>query len=763
MPRVLRRSQTFRVGVCVAVGLSGLSAASATAQDDRPTIRAVRLSEPLRLDGELDEAVYQDVPPSSGFVQQMPVEGAPATEPTDAWVLFDDDTLYVGARLWDSAPPDEWVANEMRRDTPQLRNNDSLWVGLDTFHDRRNAVVFHTNPLGGLGDFAVTNEGNPNPDWNPVWDVRTARFDGGWTVEMAIPFKSLRYRPGPEQVWGIQLQRRIEHKNELGYLAAVPIAVGRGGIFRVSNYATLVGLEPPEGNRLFELKPYGIAGVTTDRLTDPPVENEWDADAGLDAKVGITNNLTADLTFNTDFAQVEADEQQVNLTRFDLFFPEKREFFLEGRGIFEFARGPRASRRNSALRQIGDPRGGGSVGGENTPVLFYSRRIGLENGVVVPIIGGGRVTGKVGPFDVGALNIQADEDEQESADVAATNFTVARVKRDILRRSSVGAIFTNRSVSTVGAGSNQAYGADATFSFYDNVNVVTYLARTQTEGVDDGDLSYQGQFTYSGDLFGLQAEHLLVEDNFLPEVGFLRRRNFRRSYGEGRYSPRPRSLERVRQFRLEGSFDYTVTANTGVLETRQSQVGFSTEFESGDRIGVSVLDSYERLSDKFEPGSGVIIPPGEYQFVDVEGTYFLGTQHRLTGLFTVRVGEYFDGTIRSAGFSRGRFEVTPQLSIEPTVSVNWVDTPYGAFRTDLVVSRATYTFTPRMFFSGLVQYNSAIDSISSNLRFRWEYRPGSELFVVYSEDQDTEPLRPDRSVELRNRGLVVKVTRLLRF
>ena len=203
------------------------------------------------------------------------------------------------------------------------------------------------------------------------------------------------------------------------------------------------------------------------------------ASAASNMSVGITNNLTADLTYNTDFAQVEADEQQVNLTRFNLFFPEKREFFLEGRGIFEFARGPTVSRSNSALRQIGDPTRG-FVGGENTPILFYSRRIGLENGVVVPIIGGGRVTGKVGPFDVGALNIQADD--EEAAGVAATNFTVARVKRDILRRSSVGAIFTNRSVSTVGPGSNQAYGGDATFSFFDNVSVVTYLARTQTEG-----------------------------------------------------------------------------------------------------------------------------------------------------------------------------------------------------------------------------------------------------------------------------------------
>ena len=758
----LWRRDLGRVTTLIASGLLSAVAVAAAPQDTAAprTVQAVRLSAALQIDGQLDEPVYRDIPAISDFVQQMPVEGDSATEETQAWVLFDDETLYISARLWDSAPPDEWVANEMRRDTPQLRDNDSFWVALDTFYDRRNAVTFHTNPLGGIGDFAITNEGNPNPDWNPIWDVRTGRFDDGWTLEMAIPFKSLRYRSGRTQVWGIQLHRRVQRKNEQDFFSPVPIAVGRGAIFRVSSYARLEGLEAPDGGRLVELKPYGIAGLTTDRLASPPVQNDADANAGVDLKIGLTNNLTADLTYNTDFAQVEADEQQVNLTRFNLFFPEKREFFLEGRGIFEFARGPSISRRNSALRQLGDPTRG-FFGGENTPTLFYSRRIGLEGGAVIPIRGGGRLTAKAGDFDVGALNIQTDDDVVSGA--RSTNFTVARLKRDILRRSSIGALFTSRSVSTVGQGSNQAYGADATFSFYDNVSVVSYLARTQTPGRDGEDLSYQGQFAYNGDAYGMQAEHLLVEDNFLPDIGFLRRKNFRRSYAEGRFSPRPQSLERIRQFRLEGSFDYTVTANTGQLETRQSQAGFVTEFESSDRIGVSVAENFERLSGPFEPGPGVVIPPGDYDFVDVEGTYFLGAQHRLTGLFTVRVGQYYNGTIRSAGFSRGRFEVTPQLSIEPTVSVNWIDTQQGAFRTDLVVSRVTYTFTPRMFFSGLVQYSSATNTVSSNLRFRWEYRPGSELFVVYSEDQDTDPLRPNRLVELRNRGLVVKLTRLFRF
>ena len=727
----------------------------------RATIRAVELPEGIRLDGQLDERAYFTVPAITGFIQQAPDEGAPATERTEAWIFFDAANLYVAARIWDSAPPSEWVANELRRDTRQLRQNDTFAVILDTFYDRRNAVAFYTNPLGALADFQITNEGNPNSDWNPIWDVRTGRFAEGWTVEMEIPFQSLRYRPGPSQVWGVQLRRNVRRKNEWAYVTPLPLSAGSGpgGIFRVSDAATLVGLDAPSGSRNLEIKPYAIGGVSTNLAATPPTRNARDGDAGLDVKYGITQNLTADFTYNTDFAQVEVDEQQVNLTRFSLFFPEKREFFLEGRGIFGFARGGVSGGFGGALRR---GRGGGFFGGGDAPTLFYSRRIGLQYGTVVPIVGGGRVTGKIGAFDIGALNIQTDDEVLAAAE--ETNFTVVRIRRDIFRRSSVGAMFTNRSVSLVGDGSSQAYGADATFSFYENVNLLAYVARTETPGHDGRDLSYQGRFNYAGDRYGFQAEHLVVEDNFIPEVGFLRRDNFRRSYGTARFSPRPRSLANIRQFRLEGSFDYIETADLGIVETRQSQLGFSTELENSDRFGVSVADNYEFLHDAFTPGPDhIAFPVGGYGFFDVEGSYSPGAQRRLNGTLTVRAGGYFNGSIRSVEFRQGRMEVTPRLSLEPSVSVNWIDSPQGSFRTDLAVTRVSYSFTPRMFFSGLVQYNSSTNTVSNNLRLRWEYSPGSELFVVYTEDRETDPLRPDRFSELRNRGFVVKMNRLFRF
>ena len=736
----------------------------------RVTVRAVRYDEGIDLDGVLDEPVYAAVPAITGFVQLMPDAGEPATERTEAWILFDDTNVYISARVWDSAPESRWVANEMRRDTSQLRQNDLFGVLFDTFYDRRNGFNFYTNPLGARADSQFTNEGNPNDDWNPVWDVRAGRFAGGWTVEMEIPFKTLRYRSEPPHIWGVQFRRAIRRKNEWAYLTQVPIAAGAGsgarGMFRISAAGSLVGLEPPPASRNLEIKPYAIGGVATDLAARPAIVDEASGDVGLDVKYGITQNLTADFTWNTDFAQVEVDERQVNLTRFPLFFPEKREFFLEGRGIFGFARGG----------VTGGPRppggggpGGGIFGDVNTPQLFYSRRIGLEraaDGVsrVVPIVGGARVTGKVGPFDVGALNLQAG-DERLSA-TEATNFTVLRLRRDILRRSSIGAMFTNRSVSRIAPGSSQAYGVDATFAFFDNVSFLAYLARTRVPGPDHRgrDTSYQGRFEYGADRYGVVLDHLLVEDNFLPEVGFLRRDNFRRSFVSARFSPRPRSIESVRQFNLEASLDYIVTADRGHLETRQNLLTFQTEFESSDRLMVTATDNYELLIEPFTPpGADFSIPVGGYGFADVQVAYGVGQQRRVNGQVAVRRGAYFGGDLTTVELTQGRVAVLPQMSVEPSVSFNWIDTPYGKFQTNLAVTRVNYAFNPRMFFSGLLQYNSADRSFGSNLRFRWEYSPGSELFVVYTDDRDvTGGLRPDRGWALRNRGLVVKINRLFR-
>ena len=473
----------------------------------RVVVRAIHLSEPLRIDGNLDEEVYRSTPPIGDFVQTVPREGQPATERTEAWVMFDGNYIYIAGKCYDSAPPDKWTANELRRDTNQLRQNDNFVVSLDTFHDRRNSYLFYANPLGGFSDLAITDESTPNLDWNPVWTVRTGRFPGGWTAEMAIPFKSIRYKSGVDQDWGLQLRRSVRRKNEWSHLTLLTAAAGGPtAIFRVSLYATLVGLDLPPASRNMDIKPYAISRVTTDTLRNPPLSNHPEGDIGLDMKYGLNANLTADITVNTDFAQVEVDEQQVNRTRFSLSFPEKRDFFLEGRGIFDFGRGGVGSGGMDAANST------------LTPSLFYSRRIGLNGNRVIPIDGGGRVTGKSGQFNIGLLNIQAGRDDVSAT--PATNFTVVRVKRDILRRSSIGLMATNRSNSAVVPGaSNQAYGADAFFSFFQNVGMGGYYARSDTPGLKQDNDSYQARFDYAADRYGVQAQYLKVGDNFgLPDV-----------------------------------------------------------------------------------------------------------------------------------------------------------------------------------------------------------------------------------------------------
>ena len=307
-----------------------------TRDESGVTIRAVGIDRPPRIDGSLDETVYVDIRPISGFTQIEPRNGSPASQQTEVWLLFDKAHVYVSARVWESEL-DRMVANEMRHDAGlSLSQNELLAVEFDTFYDHRNAYSFYINPLGGRGEGQVSNESQYNGNWNGIWESTTGRFEGGWTVEMAIPFKTLRYQPDEMQVWGFQVQRSNRWKNEVSYLAPSDPARGRSGFMLASLFATVVGIEVPPPAMNLDVKPYLVSDLTTDRGASPPLSNAADADLGLDVKYGVTESLVADFTYNTDFAQVEVDEAQINLTRFSLFFPEKREFFLENQGTFAF-------------------------------------------------------------------------------------------------------------------------------------------------------------------------------------------------------------------------------------------------------------------------------------------------------------------------------------------------------------------------------------------------------------------------------------------
>ncbi len=707
------------------------------------TVRATRIAEPIVLDGLLDDDPYSEVQAISGFIQQEPREGEPATESTEVWLLFDDDNVYVSARCWDSHP-ERMIGNEMRRDNQALSRNENFGVMFDTFHDRRNSFMFHVNLLGGLTDALAVDERNVNKDWNTVWNARTGRFEKGWTVEIAIPFKSLRFRSGREQVWGVNFRRIVQWKNEVSYLTDVPASYDLRGLVKASSAATLVGLEAAPARNL-EVKPYAISTLRTDERLEPAVENDLGAKAGLDVKYGITRSLVADVTVNTDFAQVEDDEIQVNLTRFDVQYPEKREFFLEGQGNFAFGTAGFGGNFND--------QGGGP---NNAPILFFSRRIGISDVGVVPIRAGARVTGKAGPYTLGVLNIHTDEFEPAGMD--PTGFSVLRVKRDILRKSQIGALLTHRSESVVSDGSNRVFGVDGSFGLSDSLVVGGYYAGSRTEGLEGNDESYRGIFDYNSDLYGARISHTFVDTNFNPEIGFLRREDFRESVAKLRFSRRPKGSDRIRKVSLEPGLEY-VTDPGGTLESRQAQMTFRMELQNGDQWSVDYERNYEFLAEPFDLYPGFVIPIGEYDFQNVRMSYQLGPQRKISGRVTYQFGGFYDGT-RNEWSYQGRITTSPKLSLEPNVSVNRVDIPQGAFTATLLGGRTTWNVSPRMSLSALIQYSSFDSEVLTNLRFRWEYQPGSDFFVVYNDGRATGL---DEPLLLQSRSLAVKLTRLVRF
>ena len=750
---MLAKSLALCAALVLCAGLAAAQSGTATpippqvvarAADGRVTVRATRVNAPPRVDGVLDDEIYRATTPVTDLIQQDPDEGQLATEPTFAWILFDASTIYIAARCRDSQPA-RIIANDMRRDGRNVSQNDNLSVVIDTFHDRRNGFEFLVNSIGGMWDSQITDERDANRDWNTIWVSRSRRDDQGWTVEMAIPFRSLRYRGGGPQVWGINIRRNVRWKTELSYLSPVPRQYGARGILRLSQAATLVGLEAPPTALNLDIKPYALGSITADRAVDPAFTNDPDGNAGVDVKYVVAQKMTADFTYRTDFAQVEDDDLQVNLTRFNLLYPEKREFFLEGLGMFSFGGAQTTSTTGTNLPS-------------NTPVLFFSRRIGLEGSKVVPMNVGARLTGRAGRYTVGVLDVKTDGESEAKA--LPTNFAIVRVKRDILRRSYIGMLGTYRSPTVNGKSDNTAFGVDTNLSFFTNLNIIGYYAETRTPDAQGSERSYRGRFDYDADLLGVQVERLKVGEGFNPQTGFLRRLDFIQNTAQFRVSRRPRTRSAIRKMNLESGLDY-ITNNDEQLESRQARIGLRTDMQSGDTWTVQYTRDFEWVETPFTI-VGLRVPGGAYHFSALRGAYTLGTQRKISGEISAARGAFYDGDRTDLAY-RGRAEISSHLSIEPSVSLNWVDLPSGRTTATLVSGRGTLSFTPRMLVAALLQYNSSGRQVTTNIRYRWEYRPGSELFVVYSDGRDTREIFGAASSSLLTRGFTVKLTRLLRM
>ena len=716
-----------------------------------PILTAGRLaeSEPPVIDGRVDEAIWGRAEPFSAFVQQDPNEGEPATERTEIRFLLDQRNLYIAVVCFDSEPGNILVS-QSRRDA-DLEDTDSIRVLLDTFNDGQNAFVFGTNPFGIEYDGQVMAEGQTgqagaarggfNVNWDADWTVRTQMTERGWEAEFAIPLKTLRYNPGEDRTWGVNALRTIRRKNERVYLAAVP----RGyDLQRVSVAARLRGLNLP-ARRDLKLVPYASGAVSDDRTLRTDTV-DLTGDVGLDVKWGVRADLTLDVTVNTDFAQVEADVQQVNLTRFPLFYPEKRPFFLENAQVF----------------QLGQPQ---------AVDLFFSRRIGLSaSGEPIDIIAGGRLSGKMGAYNIGVLNMQTEahrDDRSGQTLTPANNFTVLRIQREI-GRSNFGAMFVGRQGVGDGASSddfNRAYGLDAGWQATTNGRLSTFLARTDSPA-SKGASDYAGRavYTHVNEQWAAGGGYTQVGDRFNPEVGFLRRRGYRSLEGRFSLSYQPKEWPWIRRIQPHTSF----TAYTNLQNQLESSQGHWHFFDISTRTGARFGYLFETQQDRPErpftvyedvTGRRVVIPPGEYAWTRGVFEGHTNLSAPISASLLHLIGSYYDGDYHGWQLTIGLRAGARLLS-----EFGWihddVTLPGGSFRNDLVPVKVSYAFTSLASLQGLIQYNKQVSTFSSNIRLALLNRSGTGFFLVYNDRRDTSPFTAD---ELLGRSFVVKYTRLFDY
>ncbi|MCZ6508784.1 MAG: DUF5916 domain-containing protein [Acidobacteria bacterium] len=685
-----------------------------------------RVAAPITLDGRLDEAAWAAATPVSGFIQREPDELQPATEDTEVRAVYDATTLYFAVRAYDS-DPSAIVALEMQRDG-RLFRDDAVAILLDTFHDHRNVYFFETNANGARTDGLVSNEGDDfNLDWDGVWSVASRIDSEGWTAEFAIPFRTLRLDPRLD-VWALQIRRFIRRKNEPTFFAPLGL---EDNFFKISKAGHLTGLHDVETGLALNVKPYVTAAVG-DSEEEGSVE---DSEIGLDVKWGITRGLGLDVTLNTDFAETEVDEIQVNLTRFSLFFPEKREFFLENSGIFEF----------------------GTPGGRRGPLfrLFFSRRIGIsEEGDPVPLDWGVRLAGKVGRWSLGLIEAHTDSLSTEEEEVAETDWTVLRLEREVGARSSVGVLATLQDPDV--GDSSSAYGVDWTIRPTNRLSIWGFGASSDNADSATGTIFGSG-VEWQNRVWRVESSLVDIGEDFDPAAGFLRRSGVRRTGAKITYSPRPEP-EQIRNYEFELEFE-RFKRDDGSIESQEFQVNFfGLTTENGTTFSLFSQFRQEGLDEDFEIADDVIIPADDYSFQDF-GLFFSTNQGRPWAFRGFAVGgDFFDGRRRRSNIT-GTWRPSKFLSSETSWNRSQIDLPAGDFVTNVVRQRVAASFSPDLSLSALLQFSDVDEELGLNLRFNWIYEPGADLFVVFNQSWNA----PDAlsTLESIDRRVTVKFTYLL--
>jgi hypothetical protein len=671
-------------------------------------VTAIRITEEISLDGLLDEAAWATAVPAADFVQRRPIIGAPAVEPTEIRFLFDDENLYIGVICFDSQP-DRIAVNDLEEDF-NFMGSDVIAIAIDSLHDLQTAFVFRTNAAGAKADAqisAVAGGGGFNNDWDGVWDIRSTRNAEGWTAEFVIPFKTLRFS---KDDW-----------------SPTPI---RYNLSRVSQYGTLLGLENLRPGRNLKVTPFVTAGFTQLRPGGDPFgsfENDSDFDGGVDVKYGLTSSLTLDATYRTDFAQVEADQQQVNLTRFNLFFPEQRDFFIENASTFSF-------------------------GADSNVVPFFSRRIGLSSsGTPIPIVGGGRVTGQLGRYDLGFLAMKTERQDL----LPSNNYFVGRVKRNLMTNSWLGALLTNRN-STAEGDYNRVYGADLHLQFYNRLDINSHILRSDTPELRENNQARQFQVAWRDDEVIAVTGYSEIQTNFNPEVGFVRRKNHTRYNGDFSWNPLIESSALLRGFVVRTRLDYFESGTTNQVETREAGLDLGVRFEDGGSIDFGLLQTFDRLTDPFRIRSDLSIPVGDYRYLGYTARFSTNPGRKLSGNGRVDWGEFWSGRRRSLS---GGLTWRPDyhLRIGLNYTRNQVNLANGQFTTDLLGARFLYAINATTALNAFFQYNADTGQVSSNIRFNVIHNPLSDFFLVYND------LRDSHNGQLLQRAVIVKFTNLFNF
>jgi hypothetical protein len=708
------RTHSLSVALVLALALAAPSRA-ADSQSTK-TLEAIPITEPIVLDGVLDEPAWARAPVGTDLVQREPDTGQPASQRTEIRVVYTPQTLYISINAFDSEP-DKVIAKEMQRDEPLWRD-DAVDILLDTFDDDRNAYLFETNANGARTDALITEEGgNFNLQWDGVWDVGARKTPEGWCAELSIPFRTLRFDPEAE-AWGFNVLRYVRRRAEQSFWAPILLDAD---VKRVSQYGRLTGIRGVEQGWNLNVLPF-VVGTSADTPEPDDPRNGGDIDIGLDVKKGLGRRLSLDLTFNTDFAETEVDALQVNLTRFSLFFPEKREFFLENAGIFDF--GP----RDTGIWTPGV--------GRDAPLLkvFFSRRIGLSpGGEEVPIQWGARLTGRVGGWNVGALDVQTDEvDVGAPVSVPRNNWGTLRTTRNFGERSSVGAIFTQRYGSE---NTNRVFGADLDYKPTSNLGTYTYVAGSDNTGFGmTSDWAAGTAASWDGRFWDWRVGFDRIGEDFDPQVGFLLRHGVHRYDGRATYEPRP-TIPRIMNLHFEYSGQmYTDLA--GQMETQRHRLDvFGVRTSSADEATLYGLYGFERLFAPFEIVPGVVIPEGDHSF-PAAGVRFLTHSSRPVSVEgRVEAGQFYDGN-RFGGEFLLRLRPNRFLRAETAWVFDDVEVSGGEFTSQVIRQRFAVALTPRVLSSFFVQYNQLADLWSVNFRLNWIYRPGSDLFVVYRQTWD---------------------------